>query len=303
MQHQKSAILTFTNNKPYTMARTTATIQQQILDNINADPTLGPLLTSTSKRAIYNLLTFIMAVAINVLEQLMDIFTANVETTAAAAAPATAAWLQKQVLAFQYSNSNPQIIQYTAGGAPYYPTVDTSLQIISRCSVTTTLANSVLIKVATGSPPAALSSPQLSSLQAYLSPPNGIGIAGVNYTVVSGNPDQLFVQADVFYQGQYSSVIQTNVINAINAYLAAIPFNGQVKLSDLEITIRNVTGVDDVVFVNVSARADGTSFGGGASLVQNQLGVSRYWNTVAGYIISETTANQTLADSLNFIPE
>src|ERR1700753_1852304 len=106
------------------MARSTATIQQQILSNIKADTTLGPLLTSTSKRAIYNLLAFIMAVAINVLEQLIDIFTANVEAVAAGSAPATIAWLQAQIFKFQYSATSPQVIQFAPGFAPYYATVD-----------------------------------------------------------------------------------------------------------------------------------------------------------------------------------
>lgn len=285
------------------MARTTSVIQAQMLDNIAADATLSTALTSTSKRAIYRLLTFIVAVAINLLEQLIDVFTTNVEATAAAASPATAAWLQKQILAFQYSATNPQVIQFTAGQAPYYPTVDTTLQIISRCSVTTTLANQVLIKVATGDTPAALNGSQLSALQAYVSPPNGIGIAGVTYVCSSGNSDKLFIQANIYYQGQYSGIISDNVISAINTFLAGIPFNGQVKLSDLEIAIRQVTGVNDVVFVNVSARADGTSFGSGTYLVQSEAVISRLWNTVAGYIVPETTSGQTLTDTLTFIPE
>jgi hypothetical protein len=284
------------------MARSTTIIQQQILDNIAADATLGPMLTSTSKRAIYRLLAFIMAVAINVLEQLIDVFTTNVEAVAASAAPATEAWLQKQVLAFQYSDTNPQIIQYTAGGAPYYPVVDASLQVVGRCSVTTTLANNVLIKVATGAP-AALSASQLSALQAYVSPPNGVGIAGINYTVTSGNADKLFVQANIYYQGQYSAIIQANVIAAIAAYLAAIPFDGVVRVSDLEGAIKAVAGVNDVVFVTISARADSTAFGSGTYLVQSETIISRLWNTIAGYIIPETTTGQDLANTLTFIPE
>ncbi len=285
------------------MARSTATIQQQILDNIAADTTLGPALTSTSKRAIYRLLAFIMAVAINVLEQLIDIFTAEVELVAASAAPATEAWLQKNILAFQYSATNPQIIQFTAGLAPYYPTVDATLQIVSRCSVNTTNANQVLVKVATGNPPAALTASQVAALQAYLSPPNGIGIAGVSYSVTSGNPDNLYVKATIFYQGQYSAIIQANVIAAIAAYLAAIPFDGVVRVSDLEGAIKAVAGVNDVAFVDISARADGTAFGSGTYLVQSGTLLSRRWNTIAGYIIPETTSGQDLANTLTFIPE
>ena len=281
------------------MARQISQIQQQILDDVAADSVLSGLLTSTSKRAIYRLWAYIVAVAVNALEQLIDIFTASVEATAAAASPATAAWLQAQILKFQYSATNPQVIQLI-NFAPAYPVVDPTLRIISRCSVTTTKSNQVLIKVATGTTPAALSAPQLSALQSYVS---AIGIAGVNYVTTSGVSDKLFVQANIYYAGQYSGVISANVIAAIDGYLASIPFNGRVKISDLENVIKSVTGVNDVVLVNVSARANGTAYGSGTFLVQNQQTVARLWNTVAGYIVSETTSGATLADSLTFIAE
>lgn len=281
------------------MARQILDIQQQMLDNIAADSTLGSLLTSTSKRAIYRLFTYIVAVAINALEQLIDIFTASVEATAAKAAPATAAWLQSQILKFQYSSTTPQVIQLI-DFAPAYPVVDETLQIISRCSVTTNLSNNVIIKVATGEPPAALSSPQLSALQAYV---NEIGIAGVIYNVTSEASDKLYVQANVYYQGQYSAVIQQNVVEAIQNFLASIPFNGQMKVSDLEEAITSVEGVNDVVLVNVRARANGTAFSSGSYLVQNQQVIGRLWNTLAGYIVGETTSSNTLNDSLTFIAE
>jgi hypothetical protein len=281
------------------VARQISEIQQQMLDNISADTTLGTLLTSTSKRAIYRLFTYVVAVAINTLEQLIDIFTASVEATAAKAAPATAAWLQDQILKFQYSATTPQVIQLI-DFAPAYPTVDETLRIISRCSVTTNLSNSVLVKVATGTTPAALSAPQLSALQSYVSQ---IGIAGVNYLVTSETSDKLFVEANVFYLGQYSAVIKANVVAAIDAYLAAIPFNGQVKITDLEDAITKVEGVTDVVLVNVRARGNATSFANGSFLVQNQQTIGRLWSTLAGYIVGETTAGSTFNDSITFIAE
>lgn len=281
------------------MARTVSEIQQQMLDNIAADTTLSGLLTSTSKRAIYRLYTYIVAVAINTLEQLIDIFTASVEATAAAASPATPTWLQAQILKFQYSATVPQVIQLI-NFAPAYPVVDETLRIISRCSVTTNLSNSVIIKTATGDTPAALSAPQLSALQAYV---NEIGIAGVIYSCISKTSDKLFVQANVYYQGQYSAVISANVIAAIDAFLASIPFNGQMKISDLEEAISSVEGVNDIVLVNVKARDNDTVFASGNYLVQNQQTIGRLWSTVAGYMVAEDTSGQTLSDSLTFIAE
>lgn len=270
-----------------------------MLDQVKADPLLSSLLTSTSKRAIYRLWTYIVSVSIGLLEQLMDIFKSAVESTVSKGAPASAAWIQDRVFQFQYSADVPQIIQLV-DLAPTYPVVDPSLRIITRCSVTTNIANNVIVKVARNEPPQALTASQLSALQSYV---NLIGAAGVSYNVVSTDPDQLYIQGQVFYNGQYSDVISANVLQAINTFLAQLPFNGQVRISSLEFAIRNVTGVTDVLLQNVSARPFNAPFTAGTYLVLNNQVISRLWPTVSGYIIPETTAGKTLADSLQFIPE
>lgn len=284
------------------MARQISLIQQQILDAIAADTTIGPQLTSTSKRAIYRILSFIVAVAIGMVEQLIDIFSASVEATAAAAAPASYPWLQAQIFKFQYSSTIPQLVQFI-NFAPAYPVIDTTLRIITRCSVTTSLSNSVLIKVAKGTTPGPLSVPEVTALTAYVNPPFGIGVAGINYVISSKNSDKVYIQASIYYQGTYSSVIQQNVINAINDFLAALPFNGQMKISDLEKTIRGVEGVNDVILVNVVARPDAVSFGSGTYLVKANNVMSRLWQCDSGYIVSETTSGNTLFDTLSFQAE
>lgn len=281
------------------MARTIAQVQQQILDSIAADAILSPLLTSVSKRAIYNVWTYIIAASISLLEQLMDIFSLAIETTVAQAAPDTGQWLQAQIFKFQYSADVAQVVQLI-NLAPSYPVVDASLRIITRCSVTTDLANSVIIKVAKSEPPEALTTNERTALQSYV---NVIGAAGITYTVSSLASDKLYVQAQIFYNGQYSDVISANVIQAINSFLSQLPFNGQMRVSDLEQAIRGVAGVTDVLLQNIQARADSVSFGSGTFLVLNNQVISRLWPTVAGYMISETTSGQTLTDTLAFIPE
>jgi hypothetical protein len=184
--------------------------------------------------------------------------------------------------------------------APTYPIIDESLRIVTRCSVTTDLANSVIIKVAKSDPPQALTSNELTALQSYV---NVIGAAGITYSVRSLNSDKLYIQAQVFYNGQYSDVISANVIQAINNFLSQLPFNGQMRVSDLEQAVRGVAGVTDVLLQNVQARADSVAFGSGTYLVQNNQVISRLWPTVAGYMVGETTSGQTLTDSLLFIPE
>lgn len=281
------------------MARTVNAIQAQMLDAVAADDVLKDQLTSVSKRAIYRLWTFIVAVAIGLLEQLADAWRSDIEQVVAAAAPGSPPWVQEKVFLFQYDTTTPQIIQLI-NLAPVYPIVDPSLRIVTRCSVTTDLSNSVTVKVAKGTTPAPLNNLELAALQSYI---NTIGVAGVHYNTVSNDADRVYVEADIYYKGLFSSVIKSNVILSIDNYLAGIPFNGRVKVDDIRAAVRSVAGVEDIVFKNVFARANATPFGGGTALVQNNTLASRYWPTLAGYAISEDTVGQTLADKLNFISE
>jgi hypothetical protein len=281
------------------MAREISVIETQITDQVAADPVLSLNLTSTSKRAIWRLWAFVVATAIAILEQLMDQNKIEVETLVSQAAPGTPQWLQAQVFKFQYSSTVPQVIQLI-NLAPQYPTVDPSLRIVTRCSVTTDLANIVTIKTAKNEPPEALVSLELDALASYI---RQMGVAGIQYNVVSLAADRLYVGAQVYYTGLFSSVIKTNVILAIDNYLAGIPFNGQIKVSELEEAILDVDGVNDVILQNVVARAESTAFGSGTALVNGNTLSSRLWPTLAGYAISEDTAGQTLADSLTFISQ
>jgi len=281
------------------MARTIAQIQAQIIATKNAQPELAGL-TSTSKRAIWNLWTFVVAACIAIFEQLLDSFLTEVETQVAQSAGASVLWLQAKMFQFQYDATTPQVIQLI-NTVPQYPVVDANKRIITACSVTSSLSNQVSIKVAKSSPFVALATAELTAAQSYI---NTIGAAGITYNVISLNADKLYVQAQIYYQGQYSTVIQQNVIDAINSFLqnlSIVNFNGSMKISDLEGAIRNVAGVNDVVLNNVRGRDDASSFSNGIDLVLNNTVISRQWNTIAGYIVQETTTGKTFADSLTFI--
>ena len=280
------------------MARTIDEIQASMITDVQSDSTLSGL-TSTSKRAIWRLWTYVFAVAVNLLEQLMDVFKANNELIVSLAPPQTTAWLSDKIFKFQYDATNPQVLQLI-NLVPQYPVVDATKNIVTRVSVKTNLAGQVFIKVAKGNPPQALSTPELNALTSYT---NEIGVTGLYYTLTSTNSDKLMVAAQVYYNGSYSAVIQANVIAGINAFLAALPFDGSMQLSDLEAAIRNVEGVNDLILNNVVARQDSVLLSNGTYLIQSNQYISRKWNTVSGYIVPETTTSFTLADTLTFIPE
>ena len=293
------------------MARSVATIKAQILASFTANPNLvytdsngivQPLTNNTSAYSIFGAIAFCVATCIAIFEQLLDLFVVQVEAIVAASSAASTLWIQAKMFQFQYSASNPQIVQLI-DTVPQYPVVDTTLCIITACSVTVDLSRTVNIKVAKGNPYQALATAEINAAQTYI---DTIGDAGIDYEVISLAPDRLYIGATVYFNGQYSSVIQTNVIAALNAYLqtlSVINFNGSIKMSDLENVIRGVVGVNDVIMNNVSARPNATAFGGGVQLIVNNTLIARIYNSAAGYMIQEDTAGQTFADSITFIAQ
>ena len=271
------------------MARFVADIQTQIQNQMVANfasigITIDP--TKWSKRNILRLLTFVFAVSDSYLEQLMDTLTLWVETKVSQSAAASPLWIQAQMFNFQYSSTTPQILQLI-NAVPAYPLVDPTLRIITGCSVSSVTPNEVTIKVAKGNPFQALAVGELSSAQGYI---NLIGTAGVNYSVVSQAADTLDINANVYYQGQYGAIIQTNVFADIDAFLQNISltnFDGSIKLSEIEAAILNVTGVNDVELLNMQATAFGAS---PIPLIVSKLALSRQWFPVSGYVVRNTPA-------------
>jgi len=290
------------------MARTITVIQNSIIANlVNAASLVGVTITPSewSQYDYRQLISYVIAVAIATTEQLWDAFTALIEGKISQAAPQTKAWFQAQMFKFQFSATDPQILQFNETlFYPYYPVVDTNLQVIKYCSTVAGTFGTTRIKVAAqvGGLPADLDTAHPGALAAAQSYVNLLAIPGITYYVVSGNADRIYIKASVYYQGGYSAIISDTVISAIDAFLAALPFDGVLLLSNLEVAIKSVTGVVDIVFEDVQGRADGTAYGSGTDLVVSNTVTARLYNTSAGYLIAEDTPTHTLADSLTFIP-
>lgn len=257
--------------------------------------------TKWSKRNLQRVMIFTDATAIATFEQLQDLYYAKQEALIATAPAASRAWLQAKVFEFQYDAVTPQIIQLdTTTLSYYYPTVNPALRIVTRCAVVSTVENAVNIKVAKSEPPEAMDVAEVSALQDYVTT---IGIPGVTYNVTSAEADRLYLGIDLYFQGQFAGIILDSVTTAIEAYLSGIPFNGIMRLTELELAIMAVPGVIDVVLKNIYARADATPFANATKMVLNGLEIQSQWPTFAGYMLLENTAGQTPADSVNLIPQ
>jgi hypothetical protein len=279
------------------MARPTKTIKQGIITSKNTYPSLAQIKFAEeggSVAGLFNLEADTFAQNVNILEQLFDLYQATNTEIAASAVPVTDAWLYEKILEFQYSSdpTNPQNVQLI-NLVPQYPAVDTSLRIISRASVVTAGNGKVNVKIATGEPPQALSTAQITALQQYL---KVIAGAGVKCNVTSGDADRLAVYAQVYYDGQYISSVQTDVEAAINDYLASIPFNGTIEISDIIVKVKSVRGVNDFVITNCYARTSGAGFSTGSPM-------ARKYATVAGYIIEEDTTGHKFVDTIIYTAE
>lgn len=280
------------------MARSIAQIQSEMDAEQLLQTSLSGL-DSPSQTAIYTLWKYIISSAIWAHEKLWDLFKVELETIADNAPAGTDNWVQSKSLEFQYSATVPQIVTLV-NFVPAYSVVDSDLKIITRCSVKTLPNKVVSVKVAKSEPPVALSATELSSFKGYL---DDISFAGVQYNAISLTSDKLYLDAEIFYNGQYSSVISDNVIAAINDYLANIPFDGYVRVSKLEDAIQSVEGVTDLIINDMAIRADATAFGSKTYLVQSNTTIYNKYPTFAGYIVEETTASNTFVDKLTFTPE
>lgn len=274
------------------MARSISTIKQSIIDEKNTKDNISVIQLAEeggSKVGIFNLWADVVALCINIHEQLFDQHKTDVETIANNAIPGTEQWIQSKIFEFQYDATTPQYVQLI-NYVPAYPTIDTDLRIITRCAVISLGNGRITIKVAKSEPPVSISAAEKTALEGYVS---AILPAGPYVTVLSENSDKLYIDAEVFYDGQYVDSIQDTVEAAIKAYLDSLPFDGDVLNSKIQDAIQAVDGVNDVVINEVKARKDATP-------LASATVVTRKWSTVAGYIVEETTASNTWGDTITY---
>jgi len=284
------------------MARSIAVISQTMLDAKSAETNLSGL-TSTSQTSTWRLWVYIVAACINVFEVLQDVFRAELEALSLTLVPGTPQWVQDRTFTFQYDATIPQVIAVTDTQL-VYPTINDAYKIVTRCSVTTGSNKIVNIKVAkatstTDTTPIPLVAGEESSLASYWAL---IGFAGITYNIINKDSDKISIVGDIYYKGQYSATIQADVIAALDAYLAAIPFDGIVKVLSIEDALQNVSGVSDFKLSTIAGRADVTPYGSRVKFFDLATAVnSRTYSTNAGYCVQETTALCTFADTLTFI--
>ncbi len=244
-----------------TTPRTTQEIYNSLIQIKNADSNLDDL-NSTSATALWSLYLFIVAAGISFFEQVLALFVADLEYQKDTTPIYTAQWWRDRMINFyQFSATDPNIGQVKVNDnfEIFYETEDEAARIIEYCAVTQeNQSRQVTIKVAkdNGSgQPEVLSIDEQASATSFVGSVQG---AGLLISTVSFPGDKLFVDIDIYYDGQFAeTTTRDNVNNAIIDYLNNIEFDGGVRELNLIDSIQNVPGVSDIVINRLQAQADG----------------------------------------------
>lgn len=249
------------------MARSINEIKIDLLAKIAADVTLGPLLTSTSAVAIFNVLCYIFAVCAWTLENLFDIFKSDVDYKIALDKAHRPQWYVNKAKAFQYGYN-------LVADQDYYDNtgIDPALVEASKIVAYAAIAEepSIRMKVAklSGANLAKLSAGELTSFIAYI---KKIRDAGVKLhggtitspaTITSTDPDKLRlvirVKVNPLVINNSGARIDGNnpapVKDAVKGYLQNIDFNGLFSVQKLVDAIQKVDGVDDLKIDGIQAK-------------------------------------------------
>lgn len=237
------------------MARSITDIQNALIAQVQADPTLGPLLTSTSRVAIWRLWTYVIAVCQWTLENLYDIFVAEVNSNIANMKPHTAQWYANKAKEFQYGYALLAESDVYDNNALSDDQIAAS-QVISYAAVIEAVLNNrrvLRIKVATlvNGDLGPVPSDQLAAFTAYM---QTIKDAGVSLQITTANADGLQLSVDFYYD----PLILTNagarndgtnpqpVQMAIDVFLKNLPFNGIFSINQLDNALQAVEGYKDL---------------------------------------------------------
>ena len=227
------------------MARSIAQIQAAIVAAKNADPVLGPLLTSISQEAVWWCWTWVIATCQWVTESAFDSLVALVNSIIAAMKPHTLQWYVTKAKLFQYGYLLP------ADTDVYNPLMvapDASLVVAFAAAVE--LENLVRIKVAAsaGGVLGPLTAPQLSAFTAYM---KQIKDAGVRVQCTSGPADNWQLSVNVYYDPlildnlgrRLDGTENTPVLDGMNAFVEALPFNGVFSANAMIAAGQAISGV------------------------------------------------------------
>ncbi len=208
------------------MAQEIADIQQGMVDTIQNDDVLKERLNSTSKTAQWRLKTYVVAVAIWLLQVLFDKHVVEVDSKLATQKTHNNYWYANKAKEFQYGFA-------LVPEKDYYETTDEDSQIVKHAAVDE-INGTLYMKVATevNGGLQKLSSEQLSAFTEYV---KRVKDAGVKVVIISDDGDSLRIVLDIYYDplvlNEYGQLLSDPSIKpaeeTLNAFITSLPFNGE----------------------------------------------------------------------------
>lgn len=219
-----------------------------MLTAIAGDATLAPVATSTSKTAIYRLMTRIVATAAWTVEVLFDTLKVELNDLLAALKPHSLRWYANKAKDFQYGYSLPiDTDKYDNTGLTEEEIEES--QIVQYSAVTEGDDGKLRIKVAKEDEDLEpLTTPELEAFTEYI---KRVKDAGVRVDITSTTPDKLKLTLKIYYDplildgnGQRIDGSDLEPIqSAVKAFLRSLPFNGVFVLAYLVDALQAVEGV------------------------------------------------------------
>jgi hypothetical protein len=229
------------------MARTIDEIQVSMITEVQSDPVLAPVATSTSKTALWRLWTRIVATCAWTVEVLFDTLKAEVNELLDVLKPHSLRWYATKARAFQYGYTLPiDSDKYDNTGLTE---TQISNSLIVKYAAVTELTKGLRMKVAKlGTDLEPLAAGELTAFRAYMA---RVKDAGVSLQIDSLVADKLKLELDVYYDPLILNSIGQRidgsdlepVKNAITKYLQNLPFNGVFVLTYLVDELQKVDGV------------------------------------------------------------
>lgn len=259
--------------------------------NIDTSQSLLTQLTTTSRVAHWRLMLWLVATAIWVHEKLWDTFRAEVDEVAKGSIIGTLRWYVAKARAYQHGY-DLDIIDNVPGYAVDVPAARIVAQAAGRDT-----SGHVVLKVAKAPSGVLqpLSAPELAGFVEYI---DRIKMAGTVISILSAEPDLVRITATVYYNplvlaSNGSLLTDASVFpveDAINAYLATLPFNGQMSITSLTDAMQAAEGVVNPQVVAVQAKYLTYAF----------AAVTQFYDSYAGYLVVDPDA--PLATTITYVP-
>lgn len=253
------------------MARTVSEISQSIKAAFIADETLKNAYSletgksfdeQFSKVSLEAIIIYIVALAHNLIERVMDTFSAEIDSRINATYLGSIPWFYQKVLDYQHGyllSFNQQ--KYTFE----YSEVNESAKVIKYAAVRQVEDTITKLKIyVANANKEPITSEQLTAFQEYM---RRVGPAGIHYEFVNENADLLKISIQVIFDplvlkstGQKLTDGSYPVREAIQAYVDGITFGGIFNKTRLIDAIQSAEGVVDIILIELEHSEYGGEF-------------------------------------------